>query len=459
MYSLLPVIIDYELQQKLEEGCEIGNLRKQFDEWLLSKGCSKREVFFALLEKEFEYNKEDEKELEPIYKQLLQLTNQEDLENHPEELRHILPPSLGVSIDPLIDLSKEDLFDKIYGGWLGRSAGCTLGKPVELWPYEKVCSYLKLTDSFPLNDYIPALEPMPEGYIFKGDSETALKNRVDGTPRDDDMDYPILNLQVLDKAGSAFTTEDVAQMWLQTMPYNLVYTAERVAYRNFIMGKIPPDTANYRNPYREWIGAQIRADLWGWVNPGNPQAAAEMAYRDAKLSHTSNGLYGELWVSAMISVAFVRNNVEEIIKQGLSFIPPSSRLAQMINQVIQWSHQYENWEDCFEKIKENYGNYNAVHTINNAAIVTMALLYSKGDFHQGITIAVMAGWDTDCNGATVGSILGVMNGASKLPKHWISPLNDSITTLVGMDHVIKISTLAERTMFHALNHSNGLKRQ
>lgn len=131
----------------------------------------------------------------------------------------------------------------------------------------------------------------------------------------------------------------------------------------------------------------------------------------------------------------------------------------MINQVIQWSHQYENWEDCFEKIKENYGNYNAVHTINNAAIVTMALLYSKGDFHQGITIAVMAGWDTDCNGATVGSILGVMNGASKLPKHWISPLNDSITTLVGMDHVIKISTLAERTMFHALNHSNGLKRQ
>lgn len=61
MYSLLPVIIDYELQQKLEEGCEIGNLRKQFDEWLLSKGCSKREVFFALLEKEFEYNKEDEK--------------------------------------------------------------------------------------------------------------------------------------------------------------------------------------------------------------------------------------------------------------------------------------------------------------------------------------------------------------------------------------------------------------
>jgi ADP-ribosylglycohydrolase len=161
----------------------------------------------------------------------------------------------------------------------------------------------------------------------------------------------------------------------------------------------------------------------------------------------------------MISEAFVRNNVEEIINQGLSFIPPSSRLAKMINQVIQWSRQFEKWEDCFQKIQEYYGGYNAVHTINNAAIVTMALLYSKGDFHKGITIAVMAGWDTDCNGATVGSILGVMNGASKLPKQWISPLNDTITTLVGMDRVIKISTLAERTMYHALNHTIGVNRQ
>ena len=441
------------MQQKLEEGCEIGHLRRQFDEWLFSKGCSQREVFFAILDKELVYNKEDEKELLPIYEQLLQMTNPEELDSHPEELRHILPASPGGAIDSQINISKEELFDKIYGGWLGRSAGCTLGKPVELWPYERVCSYLKLTDSYPLNDYIPALEPMPEGYKFKGDSETALKNRVDGTPRDDDMDYPILNLQVLDKYGSSFTTEDVAHMWLQTLPYKLVYTAERVAYKNYIEGKIPPDTASHRNPYREWIGAQIRADLWGWVNPGNPKAAVEMSYRDARLSHTSNGVYGELWVSAMISAAFVEDNVEEVIKQGLSFIPPSSRLAKMINQVIQWSHQYKKWEDCFQMIQENYGNYNAVHTINNAAIVTMALLYSKGDFHQGITIAVMAGWDTDCNGATVGSILGVINGASKLPEQWISPLNDSITTLVAMDRDLKLSALAERTLVHALNQS------
>ncbi len=33
---------------------------------------------------------------------------------------------------------------------------------------------------------------------------------------------------------------------------------------------MPPETALIRNPYREWIGAQIRADLWGWVSPAQP---------------------------------------------------------------------------------------------------------------------------------------------------------------------------------------------
>ena len=448
MYSLLPVIIDYELQQKLEEGCNIENLRKKFDKWLQSKGCSKREVFFAIDAKELTYNSEDEKVLWPIYEQLVQLTNQEEIDHHPEELRDFFTP---VSEGFQIDISNEELFDKIYGGWLGRSAGCTLGKPIELWSPEKVESYLKLVDAYPLDNYIPEMKPMPEGYKFKEGTESALKNKVNGTPRDDDMDYPILNLQVLDKFGYSFKTEDVAQEWLQTMPYKLVYTAERVAYKNFIEGKIPPETARYCNPYREWIGAQIRADLWGWVNPGNPKAAAEMAYRDAILSHTGNGVYGELWMAAMISTAFVVDNVERVVKQGLSIIPPLSRLAKMIMQVIQWFQQYERWEDCFERIKDKYGNYNAVHTINNAAIVTMALLYSKGDFHHGITIAVMAGWDTDCNGASVGSILGVMKGASGLPKKWISPLKDRITTLVAMDRHLKLSELANRTMVHAVN--------
>ncbi len=58
---------------------------------------------------------------------------------------------------------------------------------------------------------------------------------------------------------------------------------------------------------------------------------------------------------------------------------------------------------------------------------------------------MIAGFDTDCNGATVGSILGLMLGESALPKKWIDPLQDRLRCgLSGMD-TVSISELARRT--------------
>lgn len=357
-----------------------------------------------------------------------------------------------------LSLSDGEVLDKIYGGWLGRCAGCLLGKPVEGFSREQIEVWLRTADAYPLDDYFPPIYDVPSdapGWlkdrlshidaVFKKTGVGVLRGQINRMARDDDIDYTILNLHVLESYGFEFTTMNVGEAWLTLLPYWQVYTAERAAYRNLVNGLTPPETATYMNPYREWIGAQIRADMWGYVAPGNPGFAAELAYRDASLSHVKNGVYGEMFVSAMVSAAFTTDDVRDVVYAGLSVIPRRSRFAEAVGDVLNWSVEFSDWRDTLSRIYGKYGHYHPVHTINNAAIVVMALLYGGGDYGRSIALSVMGGLDTDCNGATVGSILGVILGAEALPEKWVRPLNDTVESyVVGYDNS-RVSKLAERT--------------
>lgn len=67
-------------------------------------------------------------------------------------------------------------------------------------------------------------------------------------PEDDDLNYPLLGLLLLRRHGKAFTTGDVARVWLDELPPGRTFTAERVALRNLLTGLEPPHTARHRNP-------------------------------------------------------------------------------------------------------------------------------------------------------------------------------------------------------------------
>jgi len=208
----------------------------------------------------------------------------------------------------------------------------------------------------------------------------------------------------------------------------------------------PPATATYRSPYREWIGAQIRADGFGYVNPGDPQLAAEYAWRDARLSHVKNGIYGEMWAAAMIAAAFTTDDMEQIIRIGLSEIPANCRLAEALGRSIASLAMYPTWEQAWDKLMQSYGSYHRVHTINNAVIVALALLYGRGDFAKTVSIAVMGGLDTDCNGATAGSVIGAVLGAKRIPEPYVAPLNNTLRSAVFGYDGSKITDLAKRTL-------------
>jgi ADP-ribosylglycohydrolase len=200
-----------------------------------------------------------------------------------------------------------------------------------------------------------------------------------------------------------------------------------------------------RNPYREWIGALIRGDAFGWVNPGRPRAAMALAYQDASLSHTANGIYGELWSAALVAEAFTASTVAEAFEASLAHVPPRSRLAEALHDVNGMRRKGVSWDDALAGIQERYSHYSWVHTIPNAALIAAGLLWGENDYAATVGLTVMGGWDTDSNGATAGSVAGVVLGAAALPGTFVTPLRDHTrSALFGFDNS-RISDLARRT--------------
>lgn len=350
---------------------------------------------------------------------------------------------------PALRLTETDLRDRVYGAWLGRVSGCLLGKPVEGWRRPRMWGYLRETGRFPLSGYFSMEAPAELRERFEIRPDRPFIETVSAMPEDDDTNYTTTGLAILKKHGPDFTPADVANFWLREIPILHTCTAERVAYRNLCLLIPPPESASFRNPYREWIGAQIRADFWGYAAPGNPQLAAEFAWRDACVSHVKNGIYGEMWAAAMIAAAFVTSDLELILEAGLGQIPERCRLAEDVRRVMAWHQEGLDYDEASRRIHEKWDEDRAhdwCHTISNAMIVTLGLLWGEQDFGRTLCGAVQACFDTDCNGATAGSIVGILRGASEVPPAWTVPFNDTLETGVTGYHRVRISEMAEETV-------------
>jgi ADP-ribosylglycohydrolase len=375
--------------------------------------------------------------------------------DEPSTLEGILATLLPQADVPKLRLDDDGLRDRLLAAWLGRCAGCNLGKPVEGWSRERIRRYLELADAYPIDDYLPVLDPFPKGMELNWCWPETTRGNVEFMARDDDTDYTILGMHILEDQGFDFGPMDVAEEWLDHLPFTQVYTAERAAYRNLVHGFVVPETATHRNPYREWIGAQIRADMWGYVSPGDPERASLLAFQDSSLSHTQNGIYGEMWIAALIATCFVTDDMRVALETSLAYVPPRSRLTEAVRDVMDLHEKGLDWEDARDQIEERYGHYGFVHTVNNAALVGAALLWGHADYSRTIGLAVQGGWDTDCTGATAGSVFGAMHGTDSLPGHWVNPLNDRVrSAIMGYDHST-LSDLAARTLRLAVADDDG----
>jgi len=342
----------------------------------------------------------------------------------------------------------DDFSDRILAAWTGRAVGCVLGKPVEKIPRVGIEEILRSNGRWPLDRWITAVgvpTEVTERWPWnKASKTTSMEENIDGTPEDDDLNYALMALRVVEKHGRDFTPNDVAQGWLLDLPAGRSFTAERVAYRNLLEGVSPPMSARIRNPYREWIGAQIRTDVYGWVSPGDPLRAAELAWRDACVSHTRNGLYGAMAVAAMCSMAVVAGSVDEVLDAGLGVVPPQSRM----HRALAYGRSLADLEPttAYGALEAEFAGMHWVHALNNAALVAYALAASRGDFDRAICLTVMGGWDTDSNGATVGSIAGALGGTAAIAERWTAPLKGRLASALPDCDGVTFTDLANRTV-------------
>ncbi|WP_162562322.1 ADP-ribosylglycohydrolase family protein [Salinigranum rubrum] len=341
----------------------------------------------------------------------------------------------------------RDHRDHLAGAWAGRVAGCFLGKPVETWTRERIEAFLDATGQS-LDGYLRADLAGSDGFDL--DATGGWVDR-DERVRDDDIDFTVAALETLRRVGSSVTTEDLARTWLTQLPAGALHTAERVAYRNLLDGVDPPETATSRNPYRELIGAQIRGDCYGYVAPGAPEKAAALAHRDARLSHVRNGLYGAMWVAATLAAVPATESVCDALNVGLTEVPADSRFAAAVETVLSWCDAGIAYETALARVHDAWDDadfYEGYHVLPNAQVVAAVLAWESAsgpDLSRALARAVRAGFDTDCNAATVGSVLGCALGRDVVASTWTDRFEEGVPTALAGRPCPTIDWLATET--------------
>ena len=312
----------------------------------------------------------------------------------------------------------QTMQEKIYAGFLGMNIGIRLGAPVEpaFWSYERI------------RDVYGEVRGYVKDFIHFA--------------ADDDANGPVFFLRCLnDTEGREPTPESVAEAWLNYAREGIGMfwwggygvSTEHTAYLNLKNGIPAPRSGSADQNgavLAEQIGGQIFIDTWGLIAPGNPERAAGWARTAASVSHDGEGLNGAAFIAACIARAFNARSMDEIIRAGLSVIPPESLYAAVAKAVIDFHGRHpEDWRACRAMLEAEWGydRYpGACHIIPNAGVCVLALCYGGGDFSRTVEIATMCSWDTDCNAGNVGTIAGVFTGLAGIPEHYRTPINDHL---------------------------------
>jgi len=311
-------------------------------------------------------------------------------------------------------LSKQQLKDKIKGGWAGQTIGVTFGGPYEF----------RFQGTF-IGDY-QSLK-WYDGY---------LKNTMINDPGlYDDLYMDLTFVDVFEKYGLDAPLDSFANAYASAG--YMLWHANQAGRYNILHGIKAPMSGYWKNnPHADCIDYQIESDFAGLMSPGMPNTASAISDKIGHIMNYGDGWYGGVFVGAMYSLAFISSDLNYIINDALKTIPKQSEFYQAISDVVGWHKKYPaDWKQTWLEIQKKWANdigcpegvfvpFNIDAKVN-AAYVVLGLLYGQKDFTKTLEITTRCGQDADCNPSTAGGILGTILGYDKIPAYWKMGLKEA----------------------------------
>ncbi len=310
----------------------------------------------------------------------------------------------------------EAFFKQMHAGWLGEIIGSALGTAVE---------------GFESNQLFEIFGEI-DGYVKPPET------------LNDDITFELALLKAFEEKGYDITSDDIADKWVGLIPF--AYTAEGVALNHLRNGIYPPTSGHLVNPYREMIGAAMRAAICGALAPGRPELAADLAWRDARISHHNNGILAEVFNAVLVSMAHVETDMRTALAKTFDAIPDDSELYSVIQFARKAYAEGETYREALAKCEERFKHYNWVHCYYNICSEIIAISYAGNDFAKAMTVLMMAGQDNDCTGGPIGHAYGAMLGEAGIGARFIDPLKDQLDSYVRTMESQKISDLSRKTV-------------
>ncbi len=300
-----------------------------------------------------------------------------------------------------VDVFSQDFEERIRAGWLAQLVGGALGTQIEGYLTENIRKVFG-----EVREYLRA----PETY-------------------NDDITYEIAFLDAFRVKGYDITSDDIADKWLELISDG--YSAEEVALRNLRCGIRPPESGRFLNYYSDWIGAQMRTAIHGMAAPGDAKRAAKLAALDSQVSHSNNGIIGGIFNAVLVSLAFVEEDMKEVVKQTIACLPKDSEYYAMAEFALDCCKTSATWEEAWQKCEDKFiAEYNWIHAYPNMAAEVVALWFGNNDFDETAYIITMCGQDADCTAGPVLNVLGVAYGMSQIKDKWLVPLGSDVLTMM-----------------------------